>query len=47
MKAKIILLAVVLASLLESCATHCGNKSYRTKRYVQNETPAAPQKANV
>lgn len=37
MKAKIIILAVVLVSLLESCASHCGNKSYRTKRYVDNE----------
>lgn len=48
MKAKIIILAVVLVSLLESCASHCGNKSWRTQRFVQNETTTvAKQQVNV
>jgi hypothetical protein len=47
MKAKIIILAVVLVSLLESCASHCGNKSWRTQRFVQNETTAAQQRPQV
>lgn len=40
MKAKILILAVVVVALLESCASHCGNKSWRTQRFVQAETAA-------
>lgn len=47
MKAKILILAVVLVSLLESCASHCGNKSWRTARFVDNEKVQQTQKADA
>lgn len=47
MKAKILILGVVLASMLESCASHCGNKSWRTQRFVQHEPAAVMAKPAV
>ncbi|MFT3794314.1 hypothetical protein [Flavobacterium sp.] len=37
MKAKITLLVLALTVLLQSCASHCGNKSWRTARFVYQQ----------
>lgn len=47
MKAKITLLAIVFASLLQSCASHCGNKSWRTARFVYQEPTTEVVKPKV
>ncbi len=42
MKRKIFILAVVAVAMLESCASNCGNKNWRTARFVEQarEMPA-------
>lgn len=44
MKAKIFILIVAVGFALQSCASHCGNKNWRTARFVQQqERVLAPQ----
>lgn len=39
MKAKILIIAVVIVSLLSSCATDCRNKKWRSQRFVEHQAP--------
>jgi len=37
MKAKILIITVVLVSFLSSCATDCRNKKWRSQRFVEHK----------